>query len=211
MNVLVVVAHHDDLELGCGATVARLIERGDKVVSLVLTHSAYSAPDGRVIRSRQQASSEAAKAAATLGYTLISHDEDTMDLALTDANTCKILDAINAHHIDTIFTHWPGDTHPVHQRVTTMAVQASRKIPRVFGFAVNWYIGSSPFWPTTFVAVEERHWDLKIKALSCFESEFSRAGGGWVEYQDRETRNHGTRLGVNRAEGFVTLKNLLEW
>jgi LmbE family N-acetylglucosaminyl deacetylase len=210
MNVLVAVAHHDDLELGCGATVARLIERGDQVHSLVLTHSGYSAPDGTIIRSREQARSEATKASAALGYQLISHDEDTMDLAVTDANTCKILEAIDVHHIDTIFTHWPGDTHPVHQRVTTMVVQASRKVPRVFGFAVNWYIGPTPFWPTTFVAVEERHWELKVRALSCYESEFSRVGSTWVEYQDRETRNHGTRLGVRRAEAFMTIKNLLE-
>lgn len=210
LNLLVVVAHHDDLELGCGGTVARLVERGDRVISLVFTHSGYAAPDGSVVRSREQALSEAQRAAETLGYKLLTYDEDTMDLAVTDANTCRILDAIRDFSIDTILTHWPGDTHPVHQRVNTMAVQASRRVPRLFGFAVNWYVGTVPFWPTTYVTLEERHWERKIQALSCYESEFSRAGSSWVDYQDRETRNHGTRIGVQRAEAFVTLKNLVD-
>src|SRR5438067_1855179 len=54
MNVLVVSAHHDDLELGCGGTVARLVEQGHRVISLVLTHSGYKNPAGQVIRDRTQ-------------------------------------------------------------------------------------------------------------------------------------------------------------
>jgi hypothetical protein len=69
-------------------------------------------------------------------------------------------------------------------------------------------IGTSAFWPTTFVQVDERHWDRKVRALSCYESEFSRVGAAWVDFQDRQTRNYGTQLGVGRAEGFVTIKNL---
>lgn len=210
MNVLVVSAHHDDLELGCGGTVARLLERGHRVVSLVLTTSGYRNAQGAVVRSDEQAAAEAAAAARTLGYQLVAHDGDAMDLALTDANTCKIVEAVQEYHIDTIFTHWPGDTHPIHQRVTTMAIQSSRRVPRVFGFAVNWYIGPAPFHPTTFVALSEPHWQRKIAALACYESEFGRAGASWVEYLDRQTRNFGVQLGVHRAEGFVTIKNLME-
>jgi LmbE family N-acetylglucosaminyl deacetylase len=209
MNVLVVVAHHDDLELGCGSTVARLVEGGHRVWSLVLTHSGYSAPDGTIVRSREQALSEGREAARVLGYELIAHDEDTMDVPVSDANTCKILDAVHTYGIDTVLTHWQHDTHPVHQRIATMTLQACRNVPRVLAFAVNWYVAPNPFWPTTFVAVEQRHWNSKVRALSCYTSEFSRAGAAWVEYQDRETLNYGVRLGVPRAEGFQTVKNLI--
>ena len=210
MTVLVVSAHHDDLELGCGGTVASLVERGHRVVSLVLTHSGYADATGRVVRSRAEALAEGRAAAMTLGYELVVHDEDTMDIPVSDANTCKILDAIAAHNVDTIFTHWSGDTHPVHQRVSTMVMQAARRVPRVFGFAVNWYLGTSTFAPTTFVALEAPHWQAKIAALRCYDSEFGRAGTAWVEYLDRQTSIYGTMLGVQRAEGFVTYKNLLE-
>lgn len=210
MNILVVTAHHDDLELGCGGTLAKLVEAGHRAYSLVLTHSGYRAPDGRDVRLRESALSEGKAAASVLGYELIAHEEDTLDLKVSDANACKILNVVREHGIDTMFTHWPGDTHPVHQRVATMAIQASRGVPRVFGFAVNWYIGPAPFHPTSFFSLEERHWELKIKALRCYQSEFSRMGEEWVAYLDRQTLNLGIPLGVSRAEGFVTFKNLVE-
>ncbi len=210
MNILVVTAHHDDLELGCGGTVARFLEQGHRVVSLVLTHSGYKNSNGEVVRGKEQAIAEGVAAAQKLGYELVAYEEDSMDLPLSDANACKIVDAVSKYQISALFTHWPGDTHPVHQRVTTMAIQASRKVPRVFGFAVNWYIGMTPFHPTTFVRLEERHWQRKIAALSCYESEFGRAGKSWVEYLDRQALNFGVQVGVPRAEGFVTIKNLME-
>ena len=211
VNALVVSAHHDDLELGCGGTVARLLEGGHHVTSLVLTHSGYTAPGGKVIRDRAQALAEGREAARALGYELVAFEEDTMDLQVTDANVCRILEVLERGRIDTLYTHWRGDTHPVHQRITTMALQASRRVPRVFGFAVNWYLGAEAFHPTTFVALEDRHWEKKLQALGCYRSEFDRAGAAWVEYHDRQALNFGTQLGVKRAEGFVTIKNLQDF
>lgn len=210
MNILVLTAHHDDLELGCGGAVARFVDGGHRVVSLVLTHSGYIAPSGAVVRDKKQAMNEGLAAARTLGYELVAYEEDTLDLPISDANTCKIVDAVQKYDVDAIFTHWPGDTHPAHQRVATMALQASRRVPQVYGFAVNWYIGPTPFHPTTFVGLSEEQWERKLAALACYESEFGRAGTQWVEYLDRQTRNFGLQLGVPRAEGFVTIKNLME-
>ena len=112
MNILVVTAHHDDLELGCGATVAKLIERGHKVVSLVMTHSGYSGQNGKHVRTKEEAKKEAISASKFLDYELISFDEDTFDIPVNDSNICKMLDVIHKYKIDTIFTHWHGDTHP---------------------------------------------------------------------------------------------------
>jgi LmbE family N-acetylglucosaminyl deacetylase len=210
VNILVVTAHHDDLELGCGGTVAKLVQAGHRVVSLVLTHSGYSNPAGEVVRSREQALEEAHQAAKCLGYSLRAFHEETMDLAVSDVNVCKIVDAMSEYRVDTLFTHWPGDTHPIHQRVATMALQAARRTVRVFAFAVNWYLGPTPFHPTTFVAIDETQWQKKIDALACYRSEFGRAGSAWVEYLDHQTRIYGAQLGVGRAEGFMTIKNLME-
>lgn len=210
MNILVVSAHHDDLELGCGGAVAKMLESGHQVISLVFTGSGYKNVMGDEVRNSQQALSEGRDAARTLGYKLIAHNEDALDLRVTDANVCKIIDIIQKYNVDTLFTHWPGDTHPVHQRVATMAVQASRRVPRVFGFAVNWYIGVMPLHMTTFISIEERHWQKKLAALSCYKSEFARTGAAWVDYLDRQTRNYGTQFEVYRAEAFVTLKNLMQ-
>ncbi len=208
VNVLVVAAHHDDLELGCGGTVAKLLEGGHNVTSLVMTHSGYNAPDGACIRSQDVAREEAISASQRLGYELVCLDGDTFDIAVNDSNICKILDVIREKQIDTLFTHWHGDTHPPHQRVNTMALHASRQIPRVLGFAVNWYVGKESFSPRLFVSIDDTQWERKIKALQCYEGEFRRAGAKWVEYLDNQARNFGTSIGAERAEGFVVYKHL---
>jgi len=210
MNVLIVTAHHDDLELGCGGTVARLVEKGHRVVSLVMTHSGYRNADGVDVRSREDALREANAAAGTLGYRVIVGDDHTIDLRVNDANICKILATLAECQPDALFTHWHGDTHPAHRSVHTMVMHASRRIPRLFGFAVNWYLGAEPFAPQTFVPLSEGHWEKKIAALAAYASEYQRAGRSWVEYFDCQTRNFGKQLGVARAEGFVAYKNLWE-
>ncbi len=55
MNVLAVGAHFDDIELGCGGTLARHVQKGDDVTVYVATHSGYSNPSGKIIRSREVA------------------------------------------------------------------------------------------------------------------------------------------------------------
>jgi LmbE family N-acetylglucosaminyl deacetylase len=208
MNILVVSAHHDDLELGCGGTVAKLISEGHAVTSLVMTNSGYQDPDQKPIRAKSEALEEAKMASQTLGYALVSYDEDTLDIPVSDENIVKILRTIKEREIDTILTHWHGDSHPPHKRVNTMVLHASRQVPRVLGFAVHWYLGEEPFAPNFFVPIDDAHWDQKIKALGCYQSEFKRTGTKWVDYQDHQTRLFGTQFGVSRAEGFVVYKYL---
>ena len=58
MNVLVVTAHHDDLELGCGGTIAKLHDGANRLISLVLTNSEYRGPDKTIIRTKEAALKE---------------------------------------------------------------------------------------------------------------------------------------------------------
>ena len=48
-NVLAIGAHPDDVELGCGGTLAKHVARGDRVTLLVITRG--EAGPGRVARS----------------------------------------------------------------------------------------------------------------------------------------------------------------
>ena len=138
----------------------------------------------------------------------MSFDEDTFDIPVSDYNIVRILELIDKYKIDTVFTHWHGDTHPPHRRVHRMVLHACRHIPRVLGFAVNWYLGEQAFSPNFFVSIEESYWERKIQALQCYKSEFKRAGKTMVEYLNNQTLNHGIQIGVRRAQGFVAYKYL---
>ncbi len=102
MKVLVVAAHHDDLELGCGGTVAKLVDGGHDVFSLVMTRSGYSGSDTTVVRSDSDALDEGKQAAKILNYQLQHLDEDTFDIAVCDKNIRHILGIVAEHNIDTL-------------------------------------------------------------------------------------------------------------
>ena len=206
MNVLVVSAHHDDLELGCGGTVAQLLDAGHRVASLVMTHSGYRDPQGSEVRSRSVALEEAQRASAVLGYQLTPLAEDTLDIAESDRNVCQILSLLKQHDVDTVFTHWHGDPHPPHQRVHRMVVHAARHVPRVLGFAANWYLGDESFAPRLFVPVSPAHWQRKLAALRCYESELRRTGDKWVGYVEHVSAAYGAAVGAEHAEGFMIYK-----
>ena len=53
-NVLAVGAHADDVEIGCGGTVALHARNGDNVIILIMAESSYTYYDGTVLRSKKK-------------------------------------------------------------------------------------------------------------------------------------------------------------
>ena len=53
-NVLAVGAHADDVEIGCGGTVALHARNGDKVILLIMAESFYTYYNGTVLRSKEE-------------------------------------------------------------------------------------------------------------------------------------------------------------
>ena len=50
MNVMGVGAHYDDLELGCGGTLMKHVQKGDKVTMVTITDSSYKNAKGEQVR-----------------------------------------------------------------------------------------------------------------------------------------------------------------
>ena len=67
MKILAIGAHLDDIELACGGTLARAIEKGHQVKMVVMTKSGYKNFDGKIIRTEDEAKSEGISAAKSLG------------------------------------------------------------------------------------------------------------------------------------------------
>lgn len=208
-SVLVVAAHHDDVELGCGGTISRLLREGHEVAALVMTHSGYSSPTGELVRGREDAAAEAMRAAELLGHELVTLDEDTLDIPVSDASTARIVRLAAERDVDVLLTHWHGDIDPPHQNVNRMVLRAARRVGTVLGFQVNWQPGVEPFAPHVYVSIEEEDWERKLAAYRLYESEARRHGEAYADFHDRLTRQYGAQSGVPRAEGFTAYK--LRW
>ena len=208
MNVLAIGAHFDDVELGCGGTLARHVRRGDDVYAYVATVSGFTNQYSETVRSSETARSEAEKAMRILGVNeLICGQFKTLHVEFVDELNMEILRIIDGKKIDLVYTHWAGDIHHDHQALSRASLHGCRHIPRLLMYRSNWYHSVQDFHGNFYVDITET-WDVKEKAILAHESEVERTGRKWVSFFRNEAENAGQRIGVPMAEVFEIVKYL---
>lgn len=121
MDILAFGAHPDDVELGCGGTLAKHASMGYKVGIIDFTPSQLSTRG--TVEKRTLEAEEAAKA---LGCTM----RDNLGLEdgffkNDDATLLKVVAAIRKYRPEIIFATAPDDRHPDHGRASEMVKQAN--------------------------------------------------------------------------------------
>jgi len=207
MNVLAIGAHFDDVELGCGGTLALHAQRGDQVTVYVATHSGYSAPDGREIRSREIARDEGERGAEVVGAELLCGDWETNQLIYSDPLICSVLEVVEQRGIDIIYTHWTEDAHQDHRALARASITASKHVPRILMYQSNLYESGEAFAGSFYVDIGATI-EQKKAAIAAHESELDRVGGDWLEVFLAKARVDGHRAGVTYAEAFEVVKYL---
>ncbi|MDP6701501.1 MAG: PIG-L deacetylase family protein [Candidatus Latescibacteria bacterium] len=207
MNVLAVGAHFDDVELGCGGTLALHARRGEQVTIYVATHSGYSAPDGREIRSRELARGEGERGAEILGAELLCGDWETNQLNYSDPLVCSVLEIVEERGIDIIYTHWAEDAHQDHRALARASITAGKHVPRILMYQSNFYDGGEAFAGNFYVDIGVTL-EQKKAAINAHESELGRVGGDWLEVFLAKARVDGYRAGAAYAEAFEVVKYL---
>jgi len=208
MRVLAVGAHFDDVELGCGGTIARHAKEGDDVTIFVATHSGYTNHANIEIRSSQVASQEGQEAAKILGAReLICGGFETNNLAANDELVCSILKIIEEKKIECVYTHWSGDVHLDHRALARATITATRHVPRVFMYRANYYDSDGTFNGRFYSDISE-YFETKINAIKAHESEFKRTGEKWLQFIKNQNSNDGQKTGTKYAECFEIIKYL---
>jgi LmbE family N-acetylglucosaminyl deacetylase len=206
-SILCVAAHPDDIEHMVGGSLARWIREGRKVHVLTLTHGAWRGADGSLQRDPEVALQEERAAAATIGYSVENLRQQTMELAYQDRLVIEVLRRLEDHRSDTIVCPWDRDLHHDHEVASRIAIAASKRVPRVLMGQINSHL-REVFTPNLYVDITTT-WELKMRALRCYASEWDRTQGEWEAFHDELTRYYGRLVGVPRAEGFITRKYLL--
>jgi LmbE family N-acetylglucosaminyl deacetylase len=206
MNVLAIGAHFDDVEIGCGGTVAKHIHSKDKVIVYVATKSGYKNPEGKIIRSNDTAFAEGKKAIQdVLGAKLICGSFDTLKLDYSDELFRELLAIIEHNNIDLIYTHWIHDIHHDHNILSKATMHVSRHIPRVLMYKCNWYDSTIPFKGNFFVDISN-FYHKKEQAIKCHKSEIKRTSGSWINYFKNEAINLGYKANAQYAEVFEVVR-----
>ena len=205
MNVLAIGAHHDDVELGAGGTLAKLAENGDNVFCLTLTNSETHYSIKNIHRLSSTAINEAKTAAAILDMSPIESPIELVrnvgELTYDTQYMRWIEDMIFQHKIETVFCHWSSDLNTDHIAASQLSITASRHLPRVLMFRSNWYQPNRPFNSCCFSDISTTI-NKKRKALFAFESEVNNRGMNWVESFLDYNRTAGFSIGKEYAETF---------
>jgi LmbE family N-acetylglucosaminyl deacetylase len=192
MRVLAIGAHPDDIEIGCGATLALHSRQRDAVAMLVMTVGERGPHQMRMRIDEQEAASD------LLGANLIwggfedgSIPDDLPAVQMID----RVIEEISP---DVIYTHAVSDTHQDHRAVAIATLSAARRHCRVLHYNSPTTIA---FDPSVFVEVNG-FVERKILAIEAHASQVAKNGLVNCEAIAAETRYWGHQARVKYAEAF---------
>jgi len=224
-KVLIVAAHPDDEILGCGGTMARLIDMGAHLHVAFLADGVLSREVGQTeqrerIRLRRDAS---IKACALLGVGSVSFGEfpdNQMDTVSTLSVARAIETLICKHQPDTVLTHHMGDLNIDHQKVAAGVTIACRPqkghpVKTILSFEVpsstEWQLADypHPFVPAVYIDITE-FTEMKAAALRAYQEEMRpwphpRSFDGVLHLQSWR----GATVGVEAAEAFALGRHII--
>lgn len=160
-RVLAIGAHPDDVEIGCGGTLAKHRDRGDALMILTFSHGARGGDTGtRALEAR--------RAAERLGATLQLLDFEDAKISEGPETIGAIEAAIREFAPTHVYTHSREDTHQDHRAVHAATMVAARRIPHVYCY-------QSPsttveFRPQLFVDISD-HIDDKLELIGHHQSQ----------------------------------------
>lgn len=235
LDILVLSAHPDDAELGCGGTIAKQIALGYKVGIVDLTQGELGTR-GTVV-TRMEEAAEAAKI-----FRVSVRD----NLKLRDAffqndqaHQLKVIQAIRSYQPEVILTNAIYDRHTDHGKAASLVADAAflsglMKIetldssgkpqapwrPRV----VYHYIQSQLIQPDLIVDISG-YWDIKLEAIKAFKTQFYDPSSkepetyistpAFLQMIESRALEFGHAIGKRHGEGFTVkripgVNNLME-
>lgn len=205
-KVLVLAPHTDDGELGCGGTIARMIENGIDVYYVAFSACEISVPDGFpkdiLIREVKQATNKLGIKPENLK--LLKYDVRTFNYhrqAILD----DILNLKKEIAPDLIFI--PA-LHDIHQDHATIANEAFRafKFSNILCYELPW--NNLNFNTTLFVKLEERHIEIKKTAMREYKSQAHRSYANDLFIQSLAI-TRGVQSGNTYAEVFEVIRLIM--
>lgn len=225
LDVLAIGAHPDDVELGCGGTLARLAREGRRVGILHLTRG-----ESGTRGTAEERLAEAERAAAALGAVELAFLEcGDGRLRHGEAEEEAVIEVLRTWRPEIVFGPTPHDRHPDHGRAHRLVEDACF----YSGLAARGPKGSQPYRPgVVFSYMQHNHfepsfvvdvtadWETKLEALRAYRSQLYQGGhekegdtpGGqpltkvasrefWQAMEGR-ARHYGLLIGAELGEAF---------
>ena len=224
LDILAFGSHPDDVELGCGATLAKEISLGKKVGIIDLTRGELGTRGTPEIRDQ-----EAAEAARRLGVLVRENLEFADGFFVNDKeHQMEVVRMIRKYRPEVVLCNSVDDRHIDHGKGSKLVSDACflsglRKIDTMFDGDDQWqepwrpkqvyhYIQWKPIEPD-FVVDVSGFMDAKMKAIEAYASQFYDpkssepntpiSSKNFFDSLEYRARDLGRLIGVEHAEGFT--------
>ncbi len=187
-SLLCIQPHPDDMEIGAGATIARLIEKGTRVSCLTVTDGSAGSYDLQTspteLRKRRRKETE--QSAALLGVKellwLDFKDGGNLPYEETREKITRAIRQLKPQAVMVCDPWLPYEVHTDHIRTGLAAAEAAflANMPNFYPaqlqeeckpHAVKMIAFYYTAYPNTFIGADST-WALKMKAISCHASQF---------------------------------------
>ncbi len=202
-KVVILAPHTDDGELGCGASISKMLEEG-----AVVYYVAFSTADESVPAHfpKDQLATEVKHATQALGIDEMYLKVFSYEVRKLNYVRQEILEALikirNEIMPDIVFLPSSKDIHQDHITVSQEGIRAF-KFATILGYELIW--NNLSFNTDCFIRVEERHVLKKIQALAQYKTQEGRS------YMDPDfirslAKVRGTQIGADFAETFELIR-----
>lgn len=204
-RALVLAPHTDDAELGCGGTLARLLEAGAEVHAMVFSTCSDSLPEGQPPDTLKQEFFAAVDSLGLARERCYVYDYTVRRLSYSRQEVLEEMVRVRrAVEPDLVLLPSGHDLHQDHQVVHTEGLRAFKDVT-VLGYELPW--NHISFDAQAFVTLEERHLDAKWAALQAYESQFELKRPYFSRsFIEGLARVRGTQVKVEIAEAFEVMR-----
>lgn len=205
-KALIIGAHPDDPETGCGGTMILLRQAGYKVVSVYMTKG----QGGIVGKSHDEAAEirtrEGINACRILDARPIFMSQIDGNCEINKSRYVEMRELIAAEQPDIVFTHWPIDSHPDHRVCSLLVYDAWRRLDYCFDlyyFEVMSGTQTQLFQPTDYVDITAV---ATQKRQACYCHESQNIVPLYEEWHETMERFRGLEFRCKYAEAFIHLR-----
>lgn len=204
-RVLVLAPHTDDAELGCGGTMARMLEDGVELWVAAFSTARASLPPGADPDTLKIEFQQAMSLLGVPDERVLVYDYVVRELSYSRQEVLEELVKLRKEIApEMVLIPSGSDLHQDHQVLHDEGLRAFKEIT-LWGYELPWNHIAFP--AQAFVTLEERHLEAKWRALQAYESQLEKER----RYFERDfivglARVRGVQVKATYAEAFEVMR-----
>lgn len=202
-KLVVLAPHTDDGELGCGGTIAKVLDEGAIVYYVALSTAEQSVPDGFPKNRLEVEVKEATKALGIQEDKLTVFHHEVRKLNYVRQEILESLVKLrNEIQPDLVFLPSSKDIHQDHLTVMQEGIRAF-KYSTILGYELIW--NNLSFDTDCFIKISEDQLERKVNALKCYKTQEGKAYMN-PDFIKSLATVRGTQIGSQYAEAFEVIR-----